>query len=119
MRAMHAGWRRRLLGALLMLVASSTAPAEVPDEASRLRLERPGLGPEDYNNLAGQICRTDLPVEKEELAILLAFPDGKETVRGRALLYGCLAERHYDPATPRIEQALGVADRYEVDVALG
>jgi len=85
----------------------------------RRRLERPGLGPEDYNNLAGQICRTDLPVEKEELAILLAFPDGKETVRGRALLYGCLAERHYDPATPRIEQALGVADRYEVDVALG
>src|SRR5439155_21249067 len=36
MRAMHAGWRRRLLGALLMLVASSTAPAEVPDEASLL-----------------------------------------------------------------------------------
>src|SRR2546425_1196347 len=37
MRAMHAGWTRRLLGALLMLVASSTAPAEVPDEASLLR----------------------------------------------------------------------------------
>ena len=37
MRAMHAGWTRRLLGALLMQVASSTAPAEVPDEASLLQ----------------------------------------------------------------------------------
>src|SRR5438093_13212035 len=36
MRAMHAGWTRRLL-ALLMLAASSTAPAEVPDEASLLQ----------------------------------------------------------------------------------
>ena len=69
------------------------------------RVSDPGLKPFDRGQSAYRLTRTDLPVEREVQA-LLGTPAFSQAESGRLELAQFLAERHYDPVVPILQQML-------------